>query len=134
MLLLLGVRKGELLAARWSEFDFDQANWTLPAARIKTRRKGKAALWGLLWLHAFIALRLTIKLAADGFGANKVYALFEPGEFWRDMLRRLVEVVWENPSVSFVVPTLIWFCVAFSLAEWSSFRQQILGADERREG
>ena len=36
LLLLLGVRKMELLGARWEEFDLDAGVWTLPAARSKT--------------------------------------------------------------------------------------------------
>lgn len=36
LLLLLAVRKGELIGARWSEFDLDKAVWYLPAERTKT--------------------------------------------------------------------------------------------------
>lgn len=36
LLLILGVRKGELIAARWTEFDLDTALWKLPEARNKT--------------------------------------------------------------------------------------------------
>jgi integrase len=41
LLLALGVRKGELLGAKWSEFDLDGATdlgpvWRLPARRTKT--------------------------------------------------------------------------------------------------
>lgn len=36
LLLLLAVRKSELIAARWSEFDLDKAVWYLPAERTKT--------------------------------------------------------------------------------------------------
>ncbi len=38
LLLALGVRKGELLGAQWSEFDLDSAapTWRLPASRTKT--------------------------------------------------------------------------------------------------
>lgn len=36
LLLLLAVRKQELTAARWDEFDLDSAVWNLPAARTKT--------------------------------------------------------------------------------------------------
>ena len=39
LLLLLGVRKSELLQASWAEIDFDQALWTIPKSRTKTRRK-----------------------------------------------------------------------------------------------
>jgi len=36
LLLLLAVRKGELIGAKWSEFDLDKAIWYLPAERTKT--------------------------------------------------------------------------------------------------
>jgi integrase len=36
LLLLLGVRKMELAAARWKEFDLEAGIWNLPAARTKT--------------------------------------------------------------------------------------------------
>jgi integrase len=36
LLLLLGVRKGELIAAAWDEFDLDAGLWRLPGARTKT--------------------------------------------------------------------------------------------------
>ncbi len=36
LLLLLGVRKGELLSAEWSEFDSEKRLWNLPEERSKT--------------------------------------------------------------------------------------------------
>lgn len=36
MLIIFGVRKGELIAAQWDEFDFENMNWELPAERTKT--------------------------------------------------------------------------------------------------
>ncbi|TON63843.1 integrase, partial [Vibrio parahaemolyticus] len=39
LLVSLGVRKGELIAATWSEFDFNSNVWHLPQERTKT---GKA--------------------------------------------------------------------------------------------
>ena len=36
LLLLLAVRKQELMTARWTEFDLEQAIWRLPAERTKT--------------------------------------------------------------------------------------------------
>ena len=38
LLLCLGVRKGELVAAKWQEFDFDVALWNIPQERSKTGR------------------------------------------------------------------------------------------------
>lgn len=37
LLLCLGVRKGELIASVWNEFDFEKKIWTLPANRTKTQ-------------------------------------------------------------------------------------------------
>jgi integrase len=37
LLVALGVRKGELIAAKWSEFDLGIKCWNLPAERTKTR-------------------------------------------------------------------------------------------------
>ena len=37
LLLMLGVRKNELIAARWSEIDFDSATWSIPKERSKTK-------------------------------------------------------------------------------------------------
>lgn len=39
LLLVLGVRKGELIAAQWREFDFETLLWELPAERTKTGSK-----------------------------------------------------------------------------------------------
>ena len=38
LLVLTGVRPGELRQAPWSEFDLDAATWTIPATRMKARR------------------------------------------------------------------------------------------------
>jgi len=41
LLPLVFVRPGELRCAEWSEFDLDNATWTIPAARMKRRKAGK---------------------------------------------------------------------------------------------
>jgi integrase len=53
LLLLLAVRKGELIAARWSEFDLDNAVWCLPAERTKTGNAIDIPLPAVAveWLH-----------------------------------------------------------------------------------
>ena len=40
MLVLTGLRLGEVCGARWSEFDLDRREWTIPAARMKKTRAG----------------------------------------------------------------------------------------------
>ena len=53
MLLTTFVRPGELRNAAWSEFDLDQADWNIPAARMKMR----LAHWVPLSKQAVTALR-----------------------------------------------------------------------------
>jgi integrase len=38
LLSLTGLRRNEVVEARWSEFDFDQARWTIPSSRMKGAR------------------------------------------------------------------------------------------------
>ena len=44
LLVLLAPRPGELRHARWGEFDFDAATWTIPASRMKMRRDHRVPL------------------------------------------------------------------------------------------
>lgn len=44
LMALLYPRPGELRMACWSEFDFEQKSWTIPAARTKMRREHKKPL------------------------------------------------------------------------------------------
>ncbi|WP_239059055.1 tyrosine-type recombinase/integrase [Colwellia sp. Arc7-D] len=44
LLVCLGVRKGELIAAKWSEFDLDNLIWRLSADRTKTKAEIKILL------------------------------------------------------------------------------------------
>lgn len=44
ILVLTFVRPGELRGARWEEFDFDQALWSIPAERMKMKRDHKVPL------------------------------------------------------------------------------------------
>ena len=43
LLVLSGVRLGEVCGARWSEFDLERREWTIPAARMKKTRAGAKA-------------------------------------------------------------------------------------------
>ena len=44
LLFMLGVRKNELLKAEWSEFDLNNAVWTLPSERCKNKKSIKIPL------------------------------------------------------------------------------------------
>jgi len=44
LMLLTAVRTSELIEARWSEIDFENAMWVIPAGRMKTRKVHKVPL------------------------------------------------------------------------------------------
>ncbi len=44
LLLLTGARKGEMLSARWSEFDFDTGVWLKPSAHTKQKKEHRVPL------------------------------------------------------------------------------------------
>ncbi|MCO6436642.1 MAG: hypothetical protein J5J06_06095 [Phycisphaerae bacterium] len=86
-------------------------------------RKGWALLWGMLLVHAFIAFRLSLLIAGKAlFMAEKKYAVWEMGSFGLKLINGLEEVLVQNPTSSFMVPTFIWFVVAFSWDEWAQLR------------
>jgi integrase len=42
--ILTAARTGEVIGARWSELDFDNATWTVPAGRMKASREHRVPL------------------------------------------------------------------------------------------
>ena len=56
LLMLTGARRGEVLNARWEQFDLNRAVWTKPAATTKQRRLHRAPISG-----ATVALLRTIR-------------------------------------------------------------------------
>ena len=63
LLLLLGVRKMELLAATWDEFDLDAGVWNIPALRSKNERAVRVPLH-----TAAVELFQVLKVLACGSG------------------------------------------------------------------
>jgi hypothetical protein len=81
-------------------------------------RRGWGLLWGLLLIHAFIVLRVTLFLAGSGYAdSGKPWALFHPGALGLRVLRGAEHLLVDNPTVSFVVPVVIWFLVALRYVE-----------------
>ena len=69
LMALLFPRPGELRHARWSEFDFNRAVWTIPAERMKMRREHRKPLPPAV-LHFLIDLRGTNRPEAYVFPAT----------------------------------------------------------------
>ena len=80
-------------------------------------------LWGLLLIHAFIFVRLSLTVAKN-FAGSQSYALFNPGKFWAGVLNRVEEVVVHNPTCYLAVAVVIWLLVCFLTGSFSAFRQR----------
>ena len=86
------------------------------------RRRSWGLLWGLLLIHAFIFIRLSLTIALNFAGA-KSYALFHPGEFWMGVLTKVEEVVVHNPTSYLAVAVVTWFLICFVTGSFYAFRQ-----------
>ncbi|HEX8909182.1 MAG TPA: tyrosine-type recombinase/integrase [Anaeromyxobacteraceae bacterium] len=73
LLLLLGVRSGELLQAEWSEVDFDAATWTVPVEHQKLTRKQEREARPFVVPLAPAALELfrQLEAAAKSIGGSR---------------------------------------------------------------
>ncbi|MFQ5458959.1 MAG: hypothetical protein ACE5FC_11000, partial [Myxococcota bacterium] len=91
----------------------------LVATPLPWPRRARALLWGMLLIHAFIALRVTLTLTANGFAADKAYALFHPGRFVTGLLTRTETILSDDPAASYVIPVFIWLLVAFRPRLWN---------------
>ncbi len=81
------------------------------------RKRLKGLGWGLLLVHLFILLRLTVYLA-EGYCGDKPFALFHPGPTSFRILKAVSGTLHDNPTVSYVVPTFIWFLLLFRPSQW----------------
>lgn len=82
------------------------------ATPLSKSRRIRALVWGFVGIHAFVALRVSLTLAAKGFAAEKVYALVDLGPTLSGMLRRCETLLSDDPTISFVVPAFLWFVLA----------------------
>lgn len=81
------------------------------ATPMRWPRRAWLLVWGLLLVHAFIALRLAVTLCY-GFAEDTPIALFSPSPFWRQALDLAYEILALTPPASYVVPLLIWLALA----------------------
>lgn len=100
------------------------------ATPLPWRRRSWALLWSFLAVNAFILFRITLTLAAKGFGADKNYALFELGSLARGALTSAENIISDNPTVSYVVPALIWFIFAFRQVLWPKTTPEATASQE----
>jgi len=94
------------------------------ATPIVWRRRIWVVLWGLFWVHIFIALRLSLILAGEFFNPAKKYALAHASPFWLKTLGRAEEVFSDNPTATLVIAMFIWLVAVVGLFGWSAWRSK----------
>jgi integrase len=80
--ILTSARSGEVFGARWEEFDFENAVWTVPAARMKAGREHRVPLSGR-------ALKI-IKLMQERRNSDFVFPGERPGKPLSPMAMEMV--------------------------------------------
>ncbi len=90
------------------------------ATPTKWIRKLWMMLWGMLLVHLFIAVRISVILLQDGYAADKAYALFHPGPFMQDVFDRGKTILADNPTFSYLASVFLWLMVWIGLEIWSS--------------
>lgn len=78
LLLLLGVRSGELLLASWNEVDFAAATWTIPVAHQKLTRQREATArpWVVPLAPKALAILRELQALAESLRSPHVLASF----------------------------------------------------------
>jgi len=79
-------------------------------------------VWGLFWVHIFIAVRVSLILAGEFFNPAKKYALALASPFWLKSLGQAEEVFSDNPTATLVVAMFIWLVAVVGLFGWSAWR------------
>jgi len=98
------------------------------------KRKRWVILGCLVAVHAFIILRLTIFALKGGFAVpTKSLRLFTPSDFWGGLLKRLDEVVNDDPTFNFIAAFVIWIGVLVVMGVLRSRREtRALRVESRR--
>ena len=82
-LVLTAVRTNEVRGAEWSEFDFSQSMWTVPARRMKTRLKHRVPL-------SSGALAVLAQARPLGDGTGVVFRTIRDRRFYNNALSNLM--------------------------------------------
>lgn len=102
------------------------------ATRIPWSRRWKALVWGLVWVHVFVLLRVFV-LVLFGFSGPPGVPLLSVGPFGHKVLDIALEVVSVSPVTSSLVPVLIWPLVTFRREDWAGALHAGGGAPRRCE-
>jgi len=98
------------------------------ATPISWSRRGRALLWGLLWINAFVLLRVWLRIT-DAFCDPKMLGLYNLSELWRSLLHGVMLVISRAPATAYFAPLLVWGLVTFRRDDWAAIQAgQTLGS------
>ena len=86
------------------------------ATPVPRRRRAWALLWGLLAIHAFMAIRLALLIVQ--LLSSKQIGLLELTRFWQYLLVLGAQVFVINILPSFVVVIVLWVLLSFRRKDW----------------
>ena len=91
------------------------------ATPLPWRRRALALVWGELWIHLFIVVRLALVLAY-AFQGTHPYSAFSLGPFGAKALFIAYDVAAVEPVTSYVVPLFVWIVTVFRRSDLDRFR------------
>lgn len=95
------------------------------ATPVPWRRRVGVLVVGLVFVHLFILLRMTILSLKNGFAdASKGFALFNPGPWMNDLLRRLDIILTDNPTFAYLASVFLWLMTLFFIEQWFALRKK----------
>jgi len=82
------------------------------ATPVAWRRRWRALLWGLLRVHVFVAVRISLPIM-NVFSNGDALSVFAPGPFLKGVLGKLTLVFFRAPATTYTAPAFIWLLVTF---------------------
>ena len=92
----------------------------IAASSIPWMRRVRALLWGLVLLHAFVALRLAI-IITWGLSMNEHGWNVVSNHFWNEALHTGIWSVSVGVGMSYIAPVVIWIMVSLRRADLAMF-------------
>ena len=83
------------------------------------KRRRWALVWGLAFVHAFIALRVGL-LLVEAFSQDTLLRLYTLSAFWEKALNRAIPALVRAPAGSYIIPIMIWILVSFRASDFAS--------------
>lgn len=98
------------------------------ATPIAWSRRLKALVLGVILVNLYVAFRLGV-VVFEGLLACPVWTVVELGSTGMKIVQVAVEVIAKSPTLSFVVPALIWMLVTFRRSDLVSIVEHLRGEE-----